>query len=360
MGVLLERPIVRMPGLAEGAWLNTAGVLTREGLRGRVVLVDFWDYTCINCLRTLPYLIEWHKRYRDLGLTIIGVHAPEFRFARARSHLEVAIEELGIPYPVLLDNEYQTWERFTNKAWPTKHLIDSEGYIRFKRQGEGYYQETEQAIQVLLRQRDPEVSLPPLLPPLREEDTAGAVCYRPTPELYAGYQGGGLFSGGLGNPEGYVADSLMMYTLPEERAAGQFYLEGFWRSGAEWMAFAGQQGGRVVLPYQAVGVNGVLAPSSDPVEMLLKMRPTEAEPLIEVRQDGRPLTAANAGADVILDEGRSVVRVERPRLYELVRNGDYGAHELEMVFGANGLALFSFTFTTCVAGVGAAETFRVG
>lgn len=360
MSELLDRPIIRMPAFAEGEWLNTAEPLTRERLRGRVVLVDFWDYTCINCLRTLPYLIEWHQRYHDLGLVIIGVHAPEFRFARARSHLETAVQELTIPYPILLDNDYQTWERFANRAWPTKHLIDSDGYIRFKRQGEGYYQETERAIQALLRQRDPDVSLPPLLPPLREEDTAGAVCYRPTPELYAGYQGGGLFGGALGNPEGYVADSLMMYTLPDERATGQFYLEGFWRSGPEWVAFAGQQSGRIVLPYQAVGVNAVLAPSSDPVEMLLNIRPTEAAPLIAVRQNGRPLTPANAGADIFFREGQSVVSVERPRLFELVRNPDYESHELELVFQANGLALFSFTFTTCVAGGRAAETFTVG
>lgn len=362
---LLEGRVVRMPafGKSGGEWLNAAEGLTREGLRGRVVLVDFWDYTCVNCLRTLSYLIAWHERYGEKGLVVIGVHAPEFGFARARLHLEAAVKELGISYPVLLDNEYKVWEQFANRAWPTKYLVDAEGYIRFKRQGEGYYQETEQAIQALLRERDPDVVLPGVLPPLRGEDAAGAVCYRPTAEVYAGYQGGGLFGGGLGNPEGYVADSLMMYTMSQERSQGQFYLEGFWRAGAEWMGFAGQDGGRVVLPYQAVGVNGVLTPASEPVEVMLGLRPTTAEPVIEVRQDGRWLDPANAGADVIFVGERSVVRVERPRMYELVRNPDYGAHELELIFRANGLALYAFTFTTCVvgaAGKGGAETFAVG
>jgi thiol-disulfide isomerase/thioredoxin len=349
---LLDPQIVRMPDFAPGVWLNADAPLRREELRGRVVLVDFWDYTCINCLRTLPYLRAWHARYQVHGLTIVGVHAPEFKFAAQETQVAQAARALGVPYPVLLDPEYESWTRFANRAWPTKHLVDHQGYIRYRRQGEGRYAATEEAIQRLLRQRDPGVTLPDLLPPLRAEDAPGAACYPVTPELYAGYQGGGLFGGALGNPEGYVTDGVMLYAPPKRQARreGQFFVEGFWRAWPESLAYAGDGGGRLLLPYRAAGVNAVLSPSGDPVELLLGLRPTEQEPLVEVRLDGASLTPSIAGPDVVFDAARrSFVRVTRPRLYELVRNDAYGFHELTLIFQARGLAVYAFTFNTCVA-----------
>lgn len=348
----LEPQFVRMPDFAAGRWLNTPNPLTKEKLRGRAVLVDFWDYSCLNCLRTLPYIRNWFKRYREKGLAIIGVHSPEFNFAKGQKQVEAAIERLDIRYPVLLDNEFQTWDRYAAHAWPTKYLIDHQGYIRYTRRGEGYYLETEKAIQALLRARDPAVTLPDPLPPLREEDAPGAVCYRPSPELHTGYRGGGLFGGALGNPEGYITGSVMAYTMPEEeeREEGQFYLAGFWNAEPEAVSFAGQDGGKVVVPYQAAGVNAVLAPTSDPVAMMLDLLPDDWEPVVEIRQDGRPLDPAWAGADVLVDDrGISTVIVTQPRLYELVRNIGYERHELELTFRANGLALYSITFSTCLA-----------
>lgn len=348
---LLDPPIIHMPDFSEGEWLNSSQPLTRAQLRGQVLLIDFWDYTCINCLRTLPYLNQWHERYADKGLVIIGVHAPEFKFARERSQIEAAIDELDIRYPVLLDNDYQTWQQFATRAWPTKFLVDSRGYIRFKRQGEGFYEETERAIQTLLEMRDAAVSLPPIMPPLRGEDSAGAICYRPTPELHAGFQGGGLFGSALGNPEGYVTNSLMSYTLPEadERMEGRFYLSGFWEAKPECVAFAGQTGGEVVLPYRAVGVNAVLSPSSDPVELLLGLATEKGAPIIEVRQDDRPLSSEIAGKDILFDEaGLSYIRVKRPRLIQILNNPNYEWHELKLIFRATGTALYAFTFDTCI------------
>jgi thiol-disulfide isomerase/thioredoxin len=348
---LLDQPLIRMPEFGSGQWLNTARPLNRSILRGRVVLVDFWDYTCLNCLRTLPYVKAWYGRYAELGLAIIGVHAPEFTFARQQGQIEEALDRLAIRYPVLLDNEYQTWDRFANKAWPGKYLIDSAGYIRLQRHGEGYYRLFEEAIQALLRQRDPAVTLPDLLPPLRPEDRPGAVCYRPSPELYAGYKGGGIFSGALGNPEGYVTGSVMGYQMPGpfDRPAGRFYLAGFWRSLPDAVVFAGRTGGLVALPYQAAGVNAVLSPTADPVELMLHLPFDQAPALVEVRQDGQPLAATNAGADITFDDsGRSFILVNQPRLYELVRNPTREEHELELVINSSGLALYSFTFSTCI------------
>ena len=341
---LLDPRLIRAPEFAPGAWLNTDSPLTRERLRGQVVLVDFWDYTCVNCIRTLPYVTSWNDRYADRGLVVVGVHAPEFRFARARPQIEAAVAEHGIGYPVLLDNDYQTWDRYAVKAWPTKALIDPDGYVRYVRQGEGGYAETERAIQALLRERDPAVELPRIMPPLRAEDAPGAVCYRTTPELYAGYQ-----RGSLGNPQGYAAGSPVVYELPLQRDEPFLYAAGIWRAGPESLAFAGQDGGQIVLPYHAAGVNAVLSPSADPVEVALNLRPADVDPLVEVWQDGAPLTPVNAGADIIYEDGGiSGVLVERPRMYELVRNPEYGAHELALVFRANALALYAFTFNSCI------------
>ncbi|MCB8942793.1 MAG: redoxin domain-containing protein [Ardenticatenaceae bacterium] len=347
---LLDKPIVRMPELVGELWLNGERPFTRQTLRGQVVLIDFWDYACVNCIRTLPYLREWHKRYAHKGLVVIGIHTPEFKFAQLQPQVQTAVTEHQISYPILLDNQYENWSRFAIKAWPTKILIDAHGYIRYQRQGEGYYRETELAIQTLLRQRDANVVLPDLLPPLREEDAPGAVCYRPTPELYAGYQGGGLFGGGLGNPEGYVPQNPMFYKLPEKRPIGQFYVEGVWRAWPEALAYAGQEGGRIVLPYSAATVNAVLSPSADSVELMLDLRPSAAEPVVVVQQDGRYLTPANAGPDIeFADDGISFVRITRARMVQLVNNNSYESHELNLTFQATGLCLYAFTFTSCVA-----------
>ncbi|MCA9971175.1 MAG: redoxin domain-containing protein [Anaerolineales bacterium] len=348
---LLAPRMVRMPQLAPGEWLNAAAPLHREQLRGQVVLVEFWDYACVNCLRTLPYLAQWHARYAAAGLLIIGIHTPEFAFAHIRTLVETAVSTHHIQYPILLDNQSENWDRFANKAWPTRYLIDPDGYIRFQRRGEGYYQETERAIRRLLRQRDPDVALPPLLAPLRAEDAPGAVCYRPTPELHAGYQGG-LFGGALGNPAGYLPHTPVFYPLPEaaERSAGQFYVEGVWRAWPEALAYAGQGGGRILLPYQAATVNAVLSPTADPVALRLRLHAAAAEPVVDVRQDGRFLDPAIAGADVQhLPDGTSRIWVDQPRLYQLVRNPDFGWHELTLTFQATDLALYAFSFTSCVA-----------
>jgi thiol-disulfide isomerase/thioredoxin len=343
---LLDPRMVRMPEFAPGEWLNTPHPLTRDHLRGRVALVDFWDYTCVNCIRTLPYVTSWHARYADLGLVVIGVHAPEFSFARSRAQVERAISEYSIAYPVLLDNEYATWDRFANRAWPGKHLIDADGYVRYVREGEGFYAETEQAIQAALRLLNPDLTLPEIMPPLRPEDAPGAVCYRPTPELYAGYE-----RGSLGNRQGYAVVGPVVYEMPyhTERVEPFFYAGGIWRASRESLAFAGQEGGRIVLPYRAVTVNAVLSPSADPVEVALGLRRGDTPPLIEVWQDGEPLPPERAGADILYDSaGISCVLVDRPRMVELVRNPRFEAHELELVFRAHGLALYAFTFTSCV------------
>jgi thiol-disulfide isomerase/thioredoxin len=333
---LLNQRQVHAPEFGSGQWLNIEYPLTMRSLRGQVVLVDIWEYSCINCLRTLPYLREWHQRYADQGLVIVGVHVPEFRFGRERQQIEAAIEELDIRYPVLMDNNFETWDAFANRFWPAKYLIDGSGYIRYQSHGEGGYGDFEQAIQAALLEQNGNLDLPPVMQPLRDEDQPGAVCYRPTPELHAG-----LNDGALGNPQGYASGAPMLYAMPEQRQRGAFYLEGAWQAGREYLVFQGQTSGLIQLPYEAVEVNAVLTPHVETVERMIHPQVVE----VELWQDDLPLPVANHGADVTAD-GR--VLVDRPRMYHLVRNRGFEQHELTLRLRMRGFGLYAFSFTGCV------------
>ncbi|MFQ5662503.1 MAG: redoxin domain-containing protein [Terriglobia bacterium] len=316
-------------------WINSPG-LTLTQLRGRVGLIDFWDYTCVNCLRTLPYLIEWDQRYRDNGLTVIGVHAPEFTFARRAQLVAQAVKELGIAYPVVLDNDYQIWRAFANRCWPAKYLIDKDGFVRFFHFGEGAYPETEAAIQELLREINPRVKLPPLLPPLRETDRPGTVCYPATPELYLGYH-----RGRVGNGEGFQRDTAADYKLPQDVPTDVFSLEGRWAARPEFLESAtkdGQKPARLLLPYLAKEINLVMAPAR------------ANEFTVQVGQEGAPVPPADAGEDIeFTPGGESIVRVREPKMYRLVANAAFGPRRLELEVPHPGLGLYAFTFVSCPA-----------
>ncbi len=342
----LEPPIIRAPAFGPGDWLNTDHPLDLGALRGRVVLVDFWDYSCVNCVRTLPYLTAWHERYAPLGLTIVGVHAPEFAFGREARAIRAALEEFGVRYPVLLDNDYRTWDAYANRYWPSKYLIDARGYIRYHNHGEGYYHETERAIGALLREINPSLNLPDPLPLLRPEDAPGAVCYRPTPELYAGYA-----RGSLGNPEGYASGGAVLYMLPARRTVGNFYVEGAWLSGEDYLAYVGAEVGSVVLPYEAAEVNAVLSPNADVVERTLH---PDSVAEAEVWHDGAPVSALNAGRDVVFAPA-PVGRRARPLMVNLICNPGCERHELTLRVRTRGVALYAFTFSGCVAPPGALD-----
>lgn len=314
-------------------WLQ-GGPLRMADLRGRPVLIDFWDYTCLNCLRTLPYLTEWHRRYSSLGLQVVGVHAPEFSFAREYNNVVKAVREQGIEYPVVLDNEYAVWQAYANRYWPAKYLVDAEGYIRGYHHGEGAYRETEEALQALLRESFPELLLPGLMDPVRDEDQAGAVCYRVTPELYLGYA-----RGNYGNMKDIQPDKPATYTDPGKHMDGMAYLAGDWLMSGEYLARpAGAQGeSTLIVPYLAKDLNLVIHP------------PTYGgAATISVEQDGRPLAAEDAGEHVVAGEHTSITAVDAPRMYRLVANRDIDRHELTLRTTSDGVAMYAFTFTSCV------------
>lgn len=313
-------------------WLQ-GGPLTMVGLRNRPVLIDFWDYTCVNCIRTLPYVNEWHRRYSSLGLTIVGVHAPEFSFARDAGNVQRAVREHGIEYPVVLDNDYAIWQAYANRYWPAKYLVDGNGYIRGYHHGEGAYRETEEALQALLRESFPEILLPGVMDPVRDEDQAGAACYRVTPELYLGYARGAFGNASL------VPDKATTYTDPGKHTDGMTYLSGDWLASAEYLARpVGAAGASsLTVPYMAKDVNLVIHP------------PTYGgAATISVMQDGKPLAAEDAGADVKAGAATSILTVDAPRMYRIVSNREIDRHELTLTTTSDGVAMYAFTFTSCV------------
>ncbi len=308
-----------------------AGTIRTETLRNRVVLIDFWDYTCVNCIRTLPYVTEWDRKYRDSGLTVLGIHAPEFSFAQSEELVRDAIEDFGIEYPVILDNQYQLWQAYANQYWPAKFLVDGKGYLRLRHFGEGAYQEIETSIQEMLRELNPAYAKPDLLPLLRETDQPGAVCYPTTPELYLGFR-----RGRLANPEEFQQGRSFEYTRPPALSEHSVALTGEWFSAPEFVAHMGDEEGRIVVRYSATEVNLVLAPQQgEAVE-------------IEVSQDGHPLPDASAGKDV--RQGRLLV--DEPRMYSIVRNPGHGEHTLELASHSAGPEAYALTFGSCVQSVG--------
>jgi hypothetical protein len=336
---ILFQPERQAPEFTSGVWLNSEQRQIRMGdLRGRVVLLDLWDYTSINCLRTLPYVREWQRRYADYGLTVIGIHTPEFAFGREQTQVELAVTELGVSYPVFLDNNFDVWNAYDNQFWPAKYLIDAHGFIRARHYGEGNYAAFERALQTLLRERDSRVDLPPVMTPLRPEDAPDANCYRPTPSLR-----GGLKRGALGNPEGYAGGAPLLYRLPGQRMAGAFYVSGAWQADEQCLAYLGSSEGIVQVPYEAAEVHAVLSPHVDTVERMVNPRTIT----VEIWQDDQPLHDDRRGAD-LTDDGR--VLVNRPRTYNLIRNPGFERHELTLRVKANGFALYGFAFVSSVRG----------
>lgn len=327
-----EEARIRAPDLVGGYWVNSEP-LSMDGLRDGAVLVDFWDYTCLNCIRTLPYVTGWHERYAGLGLQVIGVHAPEFSFAKELDGVKEAIESFGIQYPVVMDNGYSIWQAYGNRYWPAKYLIDKDGYIRYYHFGEGAYAETEQAIQTLLREIGGGVTLPDLMPPVRDSDAPGAVCYRVTPELYLGYQ-----RGRIGNPSGIATKQAAPYRDPGMHAEGYFYLDGEWRWDEEHvMKPAGSTGeSRLTIRYTAKEVNLVMNP--------LLGRAGRVRVLL----DSEPVAQDHAGEDIRRGHGAGVVEVDSARMYRLVNSPDIGSHELALITSDPGVAMYAFTFVSCI------------
>ncbi|HZC88937.1 MAG TPA: redoxin domain-containing protein, partial [Nitrososphaera sp.] len=237
-------------------YINTNPIKISD-LKGKVVLIDFWTYSCINCIRTIPYLNAWYEKYADKGLVIVGVHTPEFEFEKNYDNVKAAVEKFGIKYPVVQDNDKGTWEAYQNRYWPHKYIVDDEGYIRYDHIGEGGYADTEKVIQSLLAEHaaskganitiDKSVSNP---------QNGQSVDFGKinTPELYFGYQ---YARASLGNLEGFKPDQVVKYTIPTDAnnlTPNAIYLEGEWKNNADSMVLQSDSG-RIMLIYSAKAAN---------------------------------------------------------------------------------------------------------
>ncbi len=297
-----------------GKWLNS-DPLTLQSLRGKVVLIDFWTYTCINCIRTLPYLKDWYEKYQEKGLVIIGVHTPEFEFEKDASNVEKAIKDFGIKYPVAQDNDYATWKAYSNRFWPAKYFIDKNGQIRSAHFGEGGYDESEKLIQQLLKESGADVSDTKINNPKYDISSA-------TPETYLGY----LRIKGFTSPEGIIKDKLAYYTTPENLSKNSFAYSDKWLIGQERSA-----------PVK----NSTLSFNFDSEEVFLVMRPKEKQTgKAKVYLDGKLIGSDNAGEDV----RDGVVTVDADRLYKLIKLPTAGSHILKLEFLDSNLELYAFTF----------------
>jgi thiol-disulfide isomerase/thioredoxin len=319
----VEGPVASFDGAT--GWLNTTP-LTPDGLRGRVVLVDFWTYTCVNWLRTLPYVRAWAAMYAAHGLTVIGVHTPEFGFERDLANVVAQARAMNVGYPIALDNEYGVWRAFGNHYWPAIYLADGEGRIRYHHFGEGEYAMTEMAIQQLLRDGGA-TDLGPGLVAVHPRGLEVAADFRSlrSPETYLG-------SGqatGFASPDGLRADRPHDYAAPATLGLNQWAPSGTWTI-TDRAAVLAEPGGRIAFRFQARDVNLVMGPAERGAAVPFR-----------VRLDGRAVTAGH-GSDVAADGTGSVAE---PRTYQLVRQpAPIAESTFEIEFLEAGVEVFCFTF----------------
>lgn len=300
-------------------FINTSGIKLNDEVGKKVVLIDFWTYSCINCQRTTPYLNAWYDKYRDSGLEIIGVHTPEFAFEKVLANVQEAVRKFGIQFPVVLDNDFSTWRAYRNQYWPRKYLVDIDGYIVFDHIGEGGYEETEKKIQELLAERNSRLNLALAIPsgfvnPETEKPMQGV-----SHETYFGASRNEFLANGkqfvLGEQE---------FTSPKA-LLNQLSLDGTWNITQEY-AENRTANATIVFRYQASKVFFV-ASSEKPVK-------------VSVRIDGK-LVNEMAGEDVV----NGMVTIQTDRLYRLIEDpSGFAEHILELEIADPGLRAFTFTF----------------
>jgi cytochrome c biogenesis protein CcdA/thiol-disulfide isomerase/thioredoxin len=306
-------------------WLNSAPI-TPEALRGKVVMVDFWTYSCINCLRALPFVKSWYEKYKDHGLVVIGVHAPEFAFEKDADNVRRAVTDLKIAYPVALDNDYAVWQAFSNQYWPAHYFSDATGRVRAHHFGEGNYDESEQIIRKLLIEAG-QTDLPP---PGMGAVTAAGVQAPPdethdqSPETYVGFRRAENFA----SPGGFAQDQAHRYATPAALKLNQWALGGSWSVDPEKAVLDAAQG-KIVFRFYARDLHLVLGPGDG--------KPVRFRVLL----DGlAPL--ASHGTDT---DPNGAGTIDRQRLYQLIRQtGEVGEHTFSIEFLDSGVQAYSFTF----------------
>jgi thiol-disulfide isomerase/thioredoxin len=306
-------------------WLNSAP-LTMAALRGKVVLVDFWTYSCINWRREFPYVRAWHEKYRAQGLVVIGVHSPEFAFEQRADNVRRAVKDLGVNYPVAVDSEHMIWRGFDNAYWPALYFIDAKGQLRSHHFGEGGYAQSERIIQQLLR----EAGATGVSTDLVSVDAQGAEAAADwtnleSPENYVGYARTRHFA----SPGGSAPDKRRVYAVPPKLAADHWALAGEWTLGPEAITSNGA-GGRIVYRFHARDLHLVMGPA-------VRGAPVRFRVLV----DGKPPGAAR-GSDV---DAQGYGTLDQQRMYQLIRQpGPITERSFEIEFLEPGAQAFSFSF----------------
>jgi len=310
-GSLLPAGGKQAPDIATGGvWFNSP-LLSLADLKGKVVIVDFWTYSCINCQRTLPYLKDWWQKYKDDGLVIIGVHAPEFEFEKSATNLQKAITDFGLTYPIVQDNDFVTWRAYGNHYWPAKYFIDKNGIIRYTHFGEGAYDESEKVIQTLLKETGVK-NIPAIT------NNPKYQVYANTPETYLGYNRMEYFS----SPEKIAADKVSTYSIPQNFPFNTFALDGNWIVMGEYAN--PQTGSKLYLNFDAK-------------EVYLVMSPSSGTATIKATIDDK---VAYFGQDNV----NGMIVVDADRLYKLIDLPSPGRHMLTLEFEDSRAQLFAFTF----------------
>jgi thiol-disulfide isomerase/thioredoxin len=321
------------PDFQAKVWLNSPP-LDLARLHGKVILVDFWDYTCINCIRTFSFLRRWNELYGPDGLIIIGVHTPEFVFAKNPANVANAVRRFGFSFPVVLDNDETIWNAFRNVAWPADFLIDKDGRIAYVHIGEGDYGDTELAIRKLLKEARPglDFSNPRYaIPADANADMDASVCRRATPEIYLGFARAENDS----NPGGEDQTQEVHYVAPPVVPVDSFALEGDWKADDQFVRHlrsSAQPKDAVELHYQAKSVYLVAGSDDGAPKQLLVM------------QDGKSLPPDSRGVDVQNGADRSLITLRGKRMYYVVNNPEFGEHTLVLSTSSPGVSLYSFTF----------------
>jgi cytochrome c biogenesis protein CcdA/thiol-disulfide isomerase/thioredoxin len=318
-----EGPLPDLSGAV--AWLNSPP-LSSKSLKGKVVLIDFWTYSCINCLRALPYIEGWADKYRDAGLVVIGVHTPEFAFEKELSNVEKAVRDLKISYPVAIDSNYKIWQAFNNEYWPAHYFIDGKGRIRYHHFGEGEYDESERVIQDLLKENGARLASPGVLAVSGAgAEAASDTADRRSPETYVGYHRAEHFA----STETIVQDANRAYTPEPRLSLNQWALGGSWKVGAESAALQTAPG-KIVFRFHARDLHLVLGTNNNGKPVRFK-----------VKLDG---TAPGDDHGVDIDNN-GLGTVQGHRLYQLIRQrGPVEDRTFEIEFLDPGVQAFAFTF----------------
>jgi cytochrome c biogenesis protein CcdA/thiol-disulfide isomerase/thioredoxin len=306
------------------AWLNSPP-LNRDQLKGHVVLIDFWTYSCINCLRSIPYVRAWADRYKDSGLVVIGVHTPEFAFEKDLDNVKRAVAEFKITYPVALDDDYKIWKAFNNSYWPADYLIDATGKIRHHHFGEGKYDETEEQIQELLKEHNGQLSVNGLVKVAATGAEAAPDSDVESPETYVGYDRADSFL----SPGGFKQDVAHVYSLPKHLELNQWGLSGNWTDHKQ-VASLDSARGKIVYRFHARDVHLVLGPAANG-------KPVRFRVLIDGKAPGE-----NHGVDT---DAQGDGKIVDHRLYQLIRQKDpIEDRTFEIEFLDPGAQAFAFTF----------------